>query len=410
MRRPKRPLLWGLGVLIVLALGFALRPKPVPADFASVERGLLRVTIDEEGETRVRDRFVVSAPVGGRVLRIDLEPGDRVTAGKTVLATFQPGLPALLDERSRAAAEGRVSAARAALDQTRATRDRIETERRFADSELKRQRELDEAGLVSKERLEAVAAESQVKADAVRAAESAVRAAQHELEVAQAALVGADGRQASAAPPVVIRAPVTGVVLKRLRESEAVVPAGEPLLDIGDPKNLEIVSDLLSTDAVRIAVGDSVLIEGWGGERVLRGTVRRIEPSGFTKISALGVEEQRVNVIIDIDHTLAEVPNAAAASGAPARDALGDGFRVEVRIVVWEKENVLKVPISSLFRVGDQWAIYVVQDGKAARRTITLGQRNSLEAEVLSGVQQGERIIVHPSDAVQDAVRVTARS
>jgi HlyD family secretion protein len=197
---------------------------------------------------------------------------------------------------------------------------------------------------------------------------------------------------------MLIRAPVTGVVLRRLRESESVVPAGEPLLEIGDPKNLEIVSDLLSTDAVRISAGSLVLIEGWGGEKTLKGKVRRIEPAGFTKISALGVEEQRVNVVIDFDD---------AAAG---QNVLGDGFRVEVRIVVWEKENVLKVPISALFRVGGEWAVYMVGNGRAARRTLTIGQRNSLEAEVLSGLQQADVVIVHPSDAVQEGVRVSARS
>jgi HlyD family secretion protein len=395
IRRPKRPLVWGFAALIVLALVFAFWPEPVPADFASVERGLLRVTIDEEGETRVRDRFVVSAPVAGQVLRIDLEPGDTVVARKTVLATFQPGLPALLDARTRAEAEGRVNVARAALEEARAARDRAQTERDFAESDLKRQRELDRAGLVSAEKLEAAVAEARAKADALRVADSAIRTAQRGLEVAQAALVVAGG--ASTASPILIRAPVTGVVLRRLRESESVVPAGEPLLEIGDPKNLEVVSDLLSTDAVRISTGNLVLIEGWGGEKTLKGKVRRIEPSGFTKISALGVEEQRVNVVIDFDD-------------AAGKNVLGDGFRVEVRIVVWEKENVLKVPISALFRVGEEWAVYVVGNGRAARRTLTIGQRNSLEAEVLSGLQQGDVVIVHPSDAVQDGVRVSARS
>ena len=396
IRRPKRPLVWGFAALIVLALVFAFWPEPVPADFASVEQGLLRVTIDEEGETRVRDRFVVSAPVAGQVLRIDLEPGDTVVARKTVLATFQPGLPGLLDARTRAEAEGRVNVARAALEEAQAARDRAQTERDFAESDLKRQRELDRAELVSAEKLEAAVAEARAKADALRVAESAIRTAQRGLEVAQAALVVSGG--ASTSSPILIRAPVTGVVLRRLRESESVVPAGEPLLEIGDPKNLEVVSDLLSTDAVRISTGSLVLIEGWGGEKTLKGKVRRIEPAGFTKISALGVEEQRVNVVIDFDDATA------------GQNVLGDGFRVEVRIVVWEKENVLKVPISALFREGEEWAVYVVGNGRAARRTLTIGQRNSLEAEVLSGLQQADVVIVHSSDAVQDGVRVSARS
>jgi HlyD family secretion protein len=286
--------------------------------------------------------------------------------------------------------------ARATLEQARAARDKAQTERQFADSDLKRQRELDQAGLVSAEKLETAIAEAQTKADALRAAESAVRRAQRELELAQATLVSAGGTTRS--QPIVMRAPVTGMVLKRLRESEAVVPAGEPLVEIGDPKNLEIVSDLLSTDAVRVSAGSTVLIDGWGGAETLEGRVRRIEPSGFTKISALGVEEQRVNVIIDFDHPAVD------------RKGLGDGYRVEVRIVVWAKENVVKVPISGLFREGEHWAAYAVKDNRAVRQAVTIGQRNSLEAEVLSGVTEGQQIIVHPSDSVDDGVRVRPRS
>jgi HlyD family secretion protein len=273
--------------------------------------------------------------------------------------------------------------------------NKAQAERNYAESNLKRQRELDESGLVSVEKLEAAEAEARARADALRLAESGVRTAQRELEVAQAALVPAGS--SSTSPPIVIRAPVTGVVLKRLRESEAVVPAGEPLLEIGDPGNLEIVSDLLSTDAVKISVGNAVLIDGWGGD-TLEGRVRRIEPSGFTKVSALGVEEQRVNVIVNFDK-----PTVTG-------NGLGDGYRVEVRIVISATENVLKVPISALFRVGDEWALYEVEDGRAVRRTVTIGQRNNLEAEVLSGIQDGKTIVVHPSDAIADGVRVAPRS
>ena len=288
-----------------------------------------------------------------------------------------------------------MNVARAALDQARAALDKAQAERDYAESNLKRQRELDRAGLVSVEKLEAAEAEARARADALRLAQSTVRTAQRELEVAQAALVGAGGRSTS--PPIVIRAPVTGVVLKRLRESESVVPAGVPLIEIGDSENLEIVSDLLSTDAVRISVGNEVLIEGWGGGETLHGKVRLIEPSGFTKVSALGVEEQRVNVLIDF-------------TDRGAAGKLGDGYRVEVRIVVWSKEDVLKAPISSLFRVGEAWGVYVVEDDRAVLKTITIGQRNSLEAEILSGLQEGEHVIVHPSDAIADGVRVVSRS
>jgi HlyD family secretion protein len=382
---------------IIVLIGLALRPRPVPADFATVGRGPLRVTIDEEGETRVRDRFVVSAPTAGRVLRIDLEPGDEVRQGESVIASVQPGLSPLLDLRARAEGEARVSAAQAAVDQARATRDRVTAERDLAISDLKRQQELDEGGLVTQERLEAARTNARALEDALRAAASGVRAAEHELELARAMLLD-DGGRGRPAAPLVVRAPITGVVLRRLRESEAVVPAGEPLVEIGDPKNLEIVADLLSTDAVRIAPGNPVLIEGWGGDRTLGGVVRRVEPSGFTKVSALGVEEQRVNVLIDFEDP------------AAAWEALGDGYRVEIRVVIWDREDVMKVPTSSLFRVGEEWAVYVVNDDRAGTRAVTVGRRTGLEAEILGGLEAGERIILHPGDAVQDGVTVEARS
>jgi len=395
--RPKRPLLWLALVVVVAAIAFALRPQPVPADFATVGRGSLRVTIDEEGETRVRNRFVVSAPVTGRVLRIDLEPGDRVVAGETVIASVQPASPPLLDARTRAEAAARVSAAESALEEARAARDRTRTERDLALSDLERQRELDEGGLVSEERLETAETTARAREDALRAAESAVHTAESQLQAARAVLLDPDGRREQG-PPVVVQAPVTGVVLRRIRESEAIVPAGESLVEIGDPGNLEIVSDLLSTDAVRIREGLPVLIEGWGGDETLRGVVRRVEPSGFTKISALGVEEQRVNVLIDF------------TDPATAWEALGDGYRVEVRVIVWEGEDVLKVETSSLFRLGDEWTVYVVEDGRATRRPVTVGHRNGFEAEILAGLEAGEQIILHPGDAVENGVAVVARS
>jgi len=395
--RLKRPLWWLAGAAIVFAIGVALRPQPVPADFATVGHGSLMVTIDEEGETRVRDRFVVSAPVSGRVLRIGLEPGDPVRRGETVIASVQPALPPLLDRRARDEAEARVSAAQAAIDRARATRDRAQIERDLAWADVKRQRELDQGGLVSQERLESVQTGARALDEALRAAESGVRAAEYELQAARAALTDTAGRR-DTGPPVAVRAPVTGVVLRRLRESEAIVPAGEPLVELGDPQNLEVVADLLSTDAVRVPAGGRVLIEGWGGDRTLHGLVRRVEPSGFTKVSALGVEEQRVNVLVDFEDP------------AAAWQALGDGYRVEIRVILWERDDVLKVATNSLFRVGDQWAVYVVEDGRARRRSVRVGQRNGLEAEILSGLEAGEQIILHPGDLVQDGAAVAARS
>ena len=398
----RRLILWGGGLSIVLLIVVSLIPEPQPADFATAESGPLRVTIDEEGETRVRDRFVVSAPLAGRVLRIELEPGDPVTAGETVLATFQPNEPVLLDARSRAEAEGRVRAAEAALGRARADHERSQAELRYSEAELRRYGKLAAEEIVSKEKLDQAELDRDTRQKAVKAAEFAVRSAAHDLDVARASLVeaqmesGGEGEKASR-DPIAIRSPIDGAVLRRLRESEAIVPAGEALLEVADPADLEIVSDLLSTDAVKVREGQKVLVEQWGGDGALRGVVRRVEPYGFTKISALGVEEQRVNVVIDF------------ADPQEAWQALGDGYRVEVRIVTWEADDVLVVPTSSLFRQGDGWAVYGVEAGRALLRQVEIGRRNGLRAQVLGGLEDGQTVIVHPSDAIADGVRVEAR-
>jgi HlyD family secretion protein len=386
-------------VLLTLAalaalFGVALWPATLEVDVATAKSGPLRVTVDEEGETRIRHRFVVSTPVAGRVLRVDLEPGDRVTRGNTVVALVQPEPAPLLDARSRAEAEAAVAAARAALGRARAELSRSTTTRDLARSELKRTRELAAAGLTTEQTLDARQSEAQSAGEQVQAATFLVASAAADLERAQARLRPAG---TSTAAVVTIEAPVDGVILKRFRESEAVVPAGEQLVEIGDPRNLELVSDLLSTDAVRVPRGARVLIVEWGGDHEIEARVRRVEPSGFTKISALGVEEQRVNVVMDF------------VDPADAWSRLGDAYRVEVRIVVWEGERVLKVPTSALFRHGDEWAVYVVDDGRARRTILQLGHRNDQEAEVTSGLSDAAVVIVHPSDALADGARVEPR-
>ena len=394
--RTGRIVTWVIVAGVLVALGLALRPAPVPVDLGAVERGGLRVTLDEEGETRVHDRFVVSAPLAGRVLRIELEPGDPVTAGESVLATFQPNDPILLDARTRAETEARVRAAESALGRARADRGRATVEAEFARNEVARAGELADDGIVSEERLDAAEHQARSREQAQRAAEFAFRTAEYQLEVARASLVQVQGGGGDGA--IVLRSPIDGVVLRRLRESESVVPAGEPILEVADPANLEIVSDMLSVDAVQIRAGDDVLIDQWGGGTELRGRVRLVEPSGFMKVSALGVEEQRVNVIVDF------------VDVRDAWQALGDGYRVEVRVIVWEREDVLKVPTSSLFRAGEAWAVYRVAEGRAVRQVIDIGRRNGLEAEVLSGLSAGDRVVVHPSDAVVDGVEVMERT
>jgi HlyD family secretion protein len=383
-------------VLVVAAIGYwAFKPAPVAADFGAVERGGLDVTVDEEGRTRVRDRYVVSAPVPGRMQRIELEPGDRVVAGKTVLAQFQPTDPALLDARTRAELEARMRAAESAVGSARAERERIAADLAFAESELKRFTALVHERVLAARELEAAERQVESLTRALQSADFAIRTAQHQLEVARASLLQTRGGRSA---PIPLYSPVDGIVLRRLQESASVVPAGQPLMEVGDLKDLEIVSDLLSSAAVKVRAGQAVIIEQWGGEHVLRGRVRLVEPSGFTKISALGVEEQRVNVVVDFDEPRQKW------------ESLGDGFRVELRIIVWEKDDVLKVPTSSLFRHEGKWAVYTVEDDRAVRRLVEVGQRNGLEAEVLSGLAEGQRIIVYPSDTIADGSAVRART
>ncbi len=395
-RRWLRRLVWLLASAVgVVLIALAMRPQPVPVDLASAQRGPLEVTVDEEGETRVRERYVVSAPLAGRVLRIELEPGDPVVAEETILAIFQPAEPVLLDARSRAEAAARVQAMRAAVSRAQAERDGAAAELEYRQAELRRFQRLAAEGVVSGEALDAAQIGARTAEESLKAAESALRNTRYELEVARAALIE-DG-PGTAGRTLELRSPVDGAVLKRLRESEAIVAAGEPLLEVGDPRQLEIIADFLSTDAVKIRPGQAVYVEQWGGEGSLAGRVRRVEPSGFMKVSALGVEEQRVNVILDL------------VEPAERWQALGDGYRVEVRVLVWQADDALKVPTSSLFRDGDAWAVLTVQAGQARKVRLELGQHNGREAEVRSGLTAGQEVVIHPGDRVADGIKVTAR-
>jgi HlyD family secretion protein len=389
-----RRVLLSAAVIGTLA-GVALWPRPLAVDLARVTTGPLVVTVDEEGRTRVRDRFVIAAPVSGRVLRIELEPGDRVAAGAAV-ARLQPEESPLLDARTRAEAIAGVRSAEAALGHARAEEQRARTALTQAQRELARTRHLTAAGATATQDLEAREADVSLAADEVDAAVFAVRAAAAEVDRARLRAT------ASVAPRgddiVVVRAPVGGVVLKRLRESETVVPAGEPLIEIGDPRQIEIVTDLLSTDAVRVRPGARATVEQWGGDEVLAAVVRRVEPGGFTKVSALGVEEQRVNVVLDF------VDRAEDCA------LLGDAYRVEVRIVLWESAKVLKVPTNALFRDGARWAVYVASEGRARLAVVELGNQTGQEAEVTSGLTDGAMVVVHPGDLLRDGARVVERA
>lgn len=394
-----RRLLFNRRVLISAAviaglLALALWPRTVPVDIGAVTRGELVVTVDDEGMTRVRDRFVVSSPVGGRVLRIELEPGDAVKRGQVVARVRAEAAP-LLDERSRAEAQAAVERARAALGRAQAEEQRARATLAQLQRELARVRELAKDRVVSSQELETREADVRVSDATLNAAGFAVRAATSELQGALARLTPTNTNTVGRV--VSVTAPVDGVVLKRMRESESIVPPGDPLLEIGDPAQLEIVSDLLSTDAVRVKPSARTIVEQWGGDKTLDARVRRVEPAGFTKISALGVEEQRVNVILDFVD-----PSTAWAS-------LGDAYRVEVRIVIWEASNVLKVPTSALFRERDRWAVYRFDAGRAQRTVVELGHQAAQEAEVKSGLSDGARVILHPGDTITDGARVKER-
>jgi len=408
----RRWLVWGgIGAAVAVLLVLALRPQPVPVDLVEVTRGALAETLDHVGKTRVKDRFVISAPVDGWVRRIELEPGDPVRANDTLLAVFEPAEPALLDERTQAEAAARVRSARAALSSARAQGDRALSAAELAQRQAERTRQLAASEIASRQLLDVAEAEVRASRDDLEAARAAVQAARYELQAAEARLLrpagggtaasgttpgATSGAAPGTAPALFLRSPVSGVVLQRLRQSAATVPMGEPLLVVGDSGELEVVADFLSTDAVRMAPGMTAWIERWGGGAALRGWVRRVEPSGFLKISALGVEEQRVWVVVDFAD-----PAAAAA--------LGDEFGVEVRVEVWRSDDALQVPTSSLFRHRGEWAVYRVEDGRARLRAVEVGHGDGLRAEVLAGLAEGDTVVAYPSDAVVEGVRLDGR-
>jgi HlyD family secretion protein len=396
----RRWIVWvGLALIGLVLLVVAVAPRAVQVDLGEVTTGPLEVTIDHEGMTRVKDRFAISAPVAGTVQRIEHEPGDPVVAGDTVLATFVPAEPVLLDSRSRAEALARVEAARADLEQARAERERADSLAQLAATDLVRIRSLAEDGVVSSSDLDQADTNARAGAQQQLAAEAAAEAARHALEAAHAALIEPVGEPRPGAPTALVElhSPVDGVVLRRLRESAAVVAQGEPLLEVADAARLEIIADFLSKDAVRMAPGMPVHLAQWGGDDLLKAHVRRVEPSGFTKISALGVEEQRVWVVIELD----EPPQQELP--------LGDGYRVEAQVVVWSTDSVLRVPTAALFRERGVWSVFVFERGHARLRTVDIGHRTGLLTEVVGGLDEGARVVVHPPDAVADGVRVRER-
>jgi HlyD family secretion protein len=398
--KTKRLILWSsLLTVLAIALAFAFRPQPIAVDTIQVRRGTLVVTVDDEGQTRVHDIYALSAPVAGRMRRIDLHVGDAVVARETVVAQIEPIDPAFLDPRSEAQARADVRAAESALALTRAAVQQAEAELDFARREHDRATELIREGTISQRELDEAERAFRTRRAALATALAALDVRSYELERARATLVApteTDARSETC-ECIAIRAPVDGSVLRILQQSEAVVGAGTTLVEIGDPRDLEIVVDLLSSDAVNVASGQSVIIERWGGESALEGRVRLVEPYGFTKISALGIEEQRVNAIIDL------------TSPPDAWSRLAHGYQVDVRIVLWEESGALVLPLHAFFRDGEEWAVFVDTGGRAELRRVTLGRRNRLEAQVLDGVAEGERVVLHPSNRVRTGVRIEER-
>jgi HlyD family secretion protein len=388
----RRWLSYLFGAILIALLAFGLRPKPAPVEVARVVTGPLRATVSEEGKTRIKQRYVVSAPVTGQLRRVPFKPGAAVAAGD-VVAVIEPMTASPLDTRSRALAEARRASSAASLEKTR---DALA----LAQNELRRTQRMFDAGTVSPQDLEASQLRETAAAREVVAAEGALRAAEAELAagvpggpVSRPAVVGREADPPSNTP-VEVRAPTAGRVLHVFQESERPVSAGTPLLDVGDPADLEVVIELLSRDGAALLPGAKVELDQWGGPKPLEARVRLVEPAAFTKISALGVEEQRVNVVADIITPVAE------------RASLGDNFRVEARVVVWESEHVMKVPVSALFRRGDQSAAYVLRDGRAVLVPVVAGRSSGREVQVLKGLSEGDEVILYPGDRVSDGQRV----
>ncbi|MBI3864014.1 MAG: efflux transporter periplasmic adaptor subunit [Planctomycetia bacterium] len=386
------------------AVTYAFLPKPVPVDLARITTGNLQVYVEEDGKTRVRDRYVVSAPLAGRLRRIRLRAGDCV-APDHVLAAIDPADPQLLDPRTVAQAEARVKSLKAAVEKGGAELRSAEAALELAETEYGRTKHLVQKNAEPQLELEKKTMLKRSREEDVRKARFGEEMSRFELEQAQAALLRARPRTGEFDEQEQFEIPSPSLssgsrvfhVLRVLQENEAVVAAGAPLIELGDLSDLEVEIEVLSSDAVRIPVGARVLLEQWGGEAPLIARVRLIEPYGYTKISALGVEEQRVHVIADFpDH-----------EAIPA--TLGDGFRVEARIIIWEQEGVLVVPTSALFRQGAGWAVFRIEEGRAVRREIRIGRKSALAAEVIDGLSAGDTVVVHPSDKVSDGVPITPR-
>ncbi|MBI3186478.1 MAG: efflux RND transporter periplasmic adaptor subunit [Gammaproteobacteria bacterium] len=388
----KHPVITVISVVIVVLIIWGFLPQPVLVEMAKVSRAPLTVTIEEEGRTRVMDRYVVAAPVDGVTCRVQLHVGDAVKQGE-VLLNITPLQSQVLDARSRAQALAKIESAKSALRAAEERARAAAANEQLANNDLKRMQPLMEKGVVSKDAYDKALTTANTAAANKRSADFTVDVARYELDAAKSVLEYGTGATQNS-DRVKVRSPVNGKILKLAHECAGPIRTGEPLLEVGDPSALEIEVDVLSADAVRIKPGMQVLFDRWGGEQPLEGKVRNVEPVGFTKVSALGVEEQRVLVISDF------------TSPPEQWQQLGDGYRVEARFILWHEDKVLQVPASSLFRYNNGWAVFIVKNNQAHRQTVNIGQRNGLIAQILDGVNEGDIVINHPSDDVEDGRRV----
>ncbi|WP_163268947.1 efflux RND transporter periplasmic adaptor subunit [Chelativorans alearense] len=391
----KRSLMALAALAAVAVVAWSLREQPALVDVAEIRRAPMKVTIREEGVTRVREVYTVSAPIAGHLSRTVLKEGDRVKAGETVVASIHPLDPPLLDRRTEAELLAARDAARSAVGIAGSELRKAETALRLAETELERALKLHGPGIISESALQKVTNDVELQKAAVEAAQATVRFRRAELASVEARLQQTDLRDPRGESCCVnVLAPVDGTVLGVLAESEQAVAAGAQIAQIGDTSDLEVVVDLLSADAVRIAPGTIALVHDWGGDRPLEATVRRIDPAAFTKVSALGIEEQRVNTVLDLEES---------------DDRLGHGYRVFAEMTVWKSADCLQVPISALFRNGGDWNVFTVEDGRLRQTTVEIGQMNDEVAEVLGGVEAGDVVVLHPADTLEQGSWVDRR-
>lgn len=381
------------GVLILVIFG--LKPRPIQVETDEVKKGPLTVYVMEEGKTRIRNRYVVAAPVTGSMHRVPLKAGDEVTAGETVLTVIEPGIAPLLDARSKAQAEARIASTEAAVSQSEQSLEMVRTAARFAQINWERVKSNATQGSISASDRDNIEREADMRDREVRAQEFALKVAKYELTQAKAALIQMQSPNSDTL--IEVKAPVSGRVLRVDQESSMIIAAGTPILEIGDTSDLEIEAEILSRDAVMIRPGAAATIEQWGGDAPLKAHVRRVEPAAFTKVSALGVEEQRVIVLSDLD--------ADEAKGT----TLGDRYRVEVRIAIWHEDDVLQVPSGALFREGSAWRTFLFQQGKAIATTVEIGRTDGKWTQVIRGLKIGDQVLMHPPDTVKDGSEVVPR-